>query len=51
MGKKSVNTNVKVPGIGKGVVVSPPKVVRGEEVQDVWIDHTKTVQVPTKDLK
>lgn len=50
MGQKSVNTNVKLPDGRKGVVVSPPKVVKGQEVQDVWINHNKTVQVPTRDL-
>lgn len=43
MGKGAkVNTNVNVPGEGKGTVVSAPD---KQGNQEVWINHTKTIKV------
>ena len=50
MGKKTVGTWVNVPGIGKGVVESPPVKVKGEEVQEVRVGNNTVVRVPTSKL-
>lgn len=50
MAKKSVGAKVTVPGVGKGVVESHAKVVKGEEVQEVRTGTHTVIFVPTKKL-
>jgi hypothetical protein len=50
MGSKSVGTKVNVPGVGKGTVESAPKIVKGQEVQEVRTDNHTVIHVPTKQL-
>lgn len=50
MGKKSVGAKVTVPGVGTGRVESHPKIVKGEEVQEVRTGNHTVIFVPTKKL-
>lgn len=50
MSKKAVGAKVNVPGVGKGVVESQPRIVKGVETQEVRTgDHT-VIRVPTDKL-
>jgi hypothetical protein len=50
MGKKAIGAKVNVPGVGKGLVESHPRKIKGEEVQDVRIGDHKVIRVPTDKL-
>lgn len=50
MSKKSVGAKVSVPGVGSGTVESHPKVVKGQEVQEVRTGPHTVIFVPTKKL-
>ena len=49
MGKKATSTKVTVNG-KPGIVLGPPVIVKGKEVQEVGLKPGSSVYVPTKDL-
>ncbi len=50
MGAKKVGATVTVPGVGKGKVESHPRIVKGEETQEVRTGPHTVIRVPTSKL-